>query len=140
MDERKEDLLKAWKKICQWTKGNCKGKFPNGKRFKTPHNPYGWVAVVINSRGECAIYRGDHSSDCPTYVLTENGVYGFSHSITCGHIYGDNASDDDYMAAKVYSPNIIYDEIELVMREWRNIKSEILAEIMWSNQIKEFQP
>ena len=137
-EEYKEQLLTAWRKVCAWCKENTKGKFPNGKRFSTPHNPYIWVSLVLNDEGDAYIYRGDHSSDKPSYVLTDNEVYGFCHNV---ELYGDNHHKTDFDANKRYQHpcNVIVDELEMVLRMWPTLKEQILTECRWSDSISDFE-
>lgn len=133
--DKKINLMNAWKKICLWTKENCAGKFPEGIRFNAPHNPYIWYALVINANGEARIYRGDHSSESPNYVLTEFGVYGFFKSLS-----GNNHMEEDLIQAKDYNCNVIYGELEEIVRSWPSFKAEIMREIAWSDSIESFEP
>lgn len=132
-----KNLLNAWSKICQWTKKNCAGKFPKGKRFYAPHNPYVWFALVINSEGEARIYRGNHSSDKPSYVLTEFNVYGVSFN---NGLYGNDHKEEDFQCASKFGVNIIFDELEDVIRMWETFKNKILSEVKWSDSISTFEP
>lgn len=137
--EKQTFLMNAWKKICQWTKSNCYGKFPEGKRFSMPHNPYVWNALVINANGEARIYRGDHSSNNPDYVLTEDSVYGVSNR-GYGCLYGNNHMEDDFIQAKSYCSRVIFDELEEIVRRWPYFKEEIQCEMKWSDSIVNFEP
>lgn len=139
-DEKNKILENAWKKICEYTVKNYKGKFPEGFRVRGEHNPYYWIEFVVTDTGEARIYRGAHHSSDPSEIITARDSYNVYDGTHTSAVINEEEIAYRSSTRKNDNRNRTCRNIELIIGQWSRIREQIDNEIRRYNHIINFVP
>ena len=112
LENTNKTMINNFNKVAKWIKTNC--PHLNGK-FKTSHDMYGWVALVVED-GKAYLERGSHG-------------YGFDIALstteTATMTTGSCQSIPSAFLDKQFFRN---DDLEKFLKEWKDIKRKVIAE------------
>jgi hypothetical protein len=105
-------MINNFNKVAKWIETNC--PHLNGK-FKTSHNMYGWVTLVVED-GKAYLECGSHG-------------YGFDIALsateTATIVTGSCQTTPSAFLGKQFFKN---DDLEKFLKEWKDIKRKVITE------------